>query len=408
MGNRLPALLLGAAIGASSASGAALLLYATRGFLGTAGFLIALTLATLAFGLWVGADERAPRRRWIGVIVAYVAAAIFAAVWRSDAAFRTTGFAGALAVFFFLAEPAYTTGAAFGTVARRSGPAAFLGAALGALAATHLLIPRLHPSVIFVGAAAVVGLAALLKSRRTIQMTDGAALSLNGKTAIVTGVSERGQVGFVVAQALRAAGARVCVTAMRESVHELAREIGAESVTADLTSDDDVARLIATAREKLGAIDILVNVAGGLSVIKPLADTSRAEWEREIQRNAETVFLVSRAALPQLRERKGAIINFASPAGMRAIPTLGAYSAAKAAVVAFTRALAIEEKGRVRVNAIAPGMIDTEQNRASVDDPESVQWVTREQIANVVLFLASEEASGVTGETIHVLANGIE
>ena len=97
-------------------------------------------------------------------------------------------------------------------------------------------------------------------------------------------------------------------------------------------------------------------------------------------------------------------MNFASPAGIRAVAGMGAYSAAKATVVAQTRALALEEKSNgVRVNAIAPGMIDTEQNRESVDDPDAVDWVTRDEITRVVLFLASDAASGISGETVHVL-----
>jgi NAD(P)-dependent dehydrogenase (short-subunit alcohol dehydrogenase family) len=153
---------------------------------------------------------------------------------------------------------------------------------------------------------------------------------------------------------------------------------------------------------------VLVNVAGGLSVIKTLADTETEAWRRELQRNAETALVVTRAALPMLREARGAVINFASPAGLRAQPQLGAYSAAKAAVIALTRVLAIEEKDHgVRANAVAPGMIDTEQNRKSVADPGSVKWVSREQIADVVLFLASDASSGITGETIHVLGEGI-
>ncbi len=113
---------------------------------------------------------------------------------------------------------------------------------------------------------------------------------------------------------------------------------------------------------------------------------------------------MSRAALPLLRESGGAIVNFASPAGLRAVKGMAAYSAGKAGVVALTRALAKEEKAHgVRVNAIAPGMIDTAQNRESVDDPESADWVTREQVVAVTLFLAGERGSGINGETVSVM-----
>jgi 3-oxoacyl-[acyl-carrier protein] reductase/2-deoxy-D-gluconate 3-dehydrogenase len=171
---------------------------------------------------------------------------------------------------------------------------------------------------------------------------------------------------------------------------------------------EDLERLAAAVRQRFGGLDVLINVAGGLSLIKPLAETSAEEWRQEIERNAGTVHATSVALLPLLRARGGAIVNFASPAGLRAAKHLGAYSAAKAAVVAHTRALALEEKANgVRVNAIAPGMIDTAQNRESAADAERAQWVTREQIADVAVFLASEAASGISGETLHVLGDGL-
>jgi NAD(P)-dependent dehydrogenase (short-subunit alcohol dehydrogenase family) len=154
---------------------------------------------------------------------------------------------------------------------------------------------------------------------------------------------------------------------------------------------------------------VLLNVAGGLRVAKPLAETSVEEWNAEARRNATTVLTMSRAALPLLRESRGTIINFASPAALHAVAGIGAYSAAKAAVVAMTRALALEEQAHgVRVNAIAPGLIDTEQNRAEVPDPTAVKWVTRAQIAAVVRFLASGAASGVNGQVIAVPGDGLD
>lgn len=405
--------MLGATLGATTEAAAALLLYASRGFLGTAGFLIALALAALALGLWAGADARRGRR-WVGVIVAYLLAAIFAVVWSLQPGLRQTALVGALAALFLLAEPAYAVGAVFAALSRTR-PAmavpAFLGAAAGVLLAALVLIPRLQPGVIFLAAAAVMLLAAFIEIRQARPIMNANEFSLSGKCAIVTGVGGRGQVGFAVARALLDAGARVAVTSFGGELEEMAAELGSGTVAvkADLSNEDDVARVIATARENLGQIDVLVNLAGGLSVIKPLADTSVLEWQRELTRNAETSFLMSRAALPHLRATRGTIINFASPAGERAVAQLGAYSAAKAAVIALTRALAIEEKPHgVRVNAIAPGMIDTEQNRAATADPARVKWVTRQQVANAVLFLASEASSGITGETIHVVGEGIQ
>ncbi len=232
---------------------------------------------------------------------------------------------------------------------------------------------------------------------------------MRDRVAVVTGVGARGQVGFAVAQALLRAGAQVLVSGHGDRVEALADELRADgamvaAARADLTTAAGAESVIAAARERFHRLDLLVNVAGGLTVIKPLAGTSEEEWTRELDRNARTCFLMCRAALPLLRASHGAIVNFASPAGERAVATLGAYSAAKAAVIALTRALALEEAEHgVRVNAIAPGMIDTEQNRASVPDPTKVKWVSRGQIADAVLFLAGPAAAGITGETLHVL-----
>jgi NAD(P)-dependent dehydrogenase (short-subunit alcohol dehydrogenase family) len=229
---------------------------------------------------------------------------------------------------------------------------------------------------------------------------------------LVTGVGAPGQVGFALARAFVAAGARVIAVGIDEKIVETVAQIGdVERIVghrADLTSADEVGTMLEAVQSRFGRLDAVVNAVGGLSVIKSIADTEPADWRREIQRNSDTVFLVCHAALPLIRASHGSIVNFASPAGIRAQAQLGAYSAAKAAVVALTRALALEEKSNgVRVNAIAPGLIDTEQNRESMKDQEGVRFVSRQQIADVVLFLCSEAGSGVNGETIHVLGETI-
>jgi NAD(P)-dependent dehydrogenase (short-subunit alcohol dehydrogenase family) len=405
---------VGAALGVGIETGAALLLYTTEGFLGTAGFLIALSLAALALGLWVGVERTSLLRRWLGVVIGYAAAAFFAGLWSGSSELRAAAWGGALAALFLLAWPAYTTGALLTPHthrARTSAVPVVFGTAVGVLLAATTLIPRLPASVIFLAAAILISAVALWDVRQALEPNVHNSASMTNKVALITGVGNRGQVGFVVAQRMLAAGAGVCVTDVTPRVVELANELGSGvlGVQADLTDDVAVNALLEQVRTRFGRLDVLVNVAGGLSVIKPVAQTETAEWRREQQRNAETAFLVTRAALPLLREARGAIINFASPAGVRAQAQLGAYSAAKAAVVALTRAVAVEEKATgVRANAIAPGMIDTEQNRKSVANPDNMKWITREQIADVVLFLGSDAAAAVTGETIHVLGEGIE
>lgn len=416
-GPLVAAILVGCALGAGGTASHALLLYTGQGFLTAAGSMLALSLTSLAAGLWVGVQEpdtQPGRARWTWTVVAFGLASLLAAFWSTRPTVARAPLGGALAVLVLLAHPAYTSGLALGALAgvRRGAvaPAALAGGAIGVLGAAALLIPRFEPGTILLSAAGLIAAAAALGAGAA-SGTEGAG-GMKGKVVLITGVGERGQLGFAVARRFLAAGARVVITARTDAVHELATELATQgevaAVAADLTVEDDVARLVATASERFDRLDALVNIAGGLSVIKPIAETTPEEWSRETTRNAGTVHAVCRAALPLLRESHGAIVNFASPAGARAVPNLGAYSAAKASVIALTRALAIEEKPNgVRVNAIAPGMIDTAQNRRSVENTARTKWVSREEIAELALFLASDASSGVSGETIQALGEGL-
>jgi NAD(P)-dependent dehydrogenase (short-subunit alcohol dehydrogenase family) len=392
-----------------------MLLYFAPRLLQTTGFLIGLVLLSAALGIWsASGPATSARRRWLLLLIAYIAAAIYSTLWTTQPTLRQTTLGGALATLFLLAQPAYASGALLTALTFRAGTAvaALLGAAIGAGLGAALLIPRYEADVIFFGMATVLLVARLWYEAAAVSSRDyNARVPMIGKTVLVTGVGHPGQVGYALAEAFIKAGARVVVVDRSDRVEQLAAQLGSDTIglRADLTSTSDVEALVLAIRERCGALHAVVNAAGGLTVIKPLAETSAEEWQRELQINSETAFLISKTALPLLRESGGSIVNFASPAGIRAQAGMGAYSAAKAAVVALTRALAIEEKLQgVRVNAIAPGMVDTEQNRTSVPNPEQVRWVSREQIANVVLFLCSDAANAITGETIHVLGDGIE
>jgi NAD(P)-dependent dehydrogenase (short-subunit alcohol dehydrogenase family) len=424
----MAAFLVGVAVGAGTAAGSARLLYTGSGFLATAGFLLAVSVGALAAGFWVGAAENenaAPPssgRRWFWVFLAFIAAAVFGMFWDARPALRALALGGAAAVLFILAEPAYAAGSLLATLHVRGraqrGPAgtavaALLGAAAGLVISTTLLIPYLAAPAIYFGAAGLLALTGGFEAGRRVRATTSKERNMKDRVAIVTGVGNRGQVAFAIAQRFLEAGCRLVITGHSASVHELAGELAGrgqvQAIQADLTEPADVRRVIDAAHERFGRLDAVVNVAGGLSVIKPLADTETDEWRREIQRNADTTYQVCRAALPSLRESRGAIVNFAAPAGERAVPNLAAYSAGKAAVIALTRALALEEQAHgLHVNAIAPGFIDTDQNRQSVTEGETAKYVTRDEIAEVVLFLAGPASSGISGQTIHVMGDALE
>jgi NAD(P)-dependent dehydrogenase (short-subunit alcohol dehydrogenase family) len=411
----------------------ALLLYAGRGFLSSAGLLMAVAVLATAAGLWVGAPDgplpghRRMLARWMFAVAALVIASFVATFWLRSPEIQTSRLGPPLGIVLLLAEPAYALGALLAalearrrgwlgarwyrirpTDTRASGVAipTMVGVAAGAVLASAWLIPSLPPGPVFLGLALALTAAGSLEMGLADDPKEG---PMSDRVVVVTGVGGRGQVGFAVARAFVEQGAQVAVTGRTETVEAHARELGdgVLPVVADLADPEGPRRVVEAVRDRWGRLDVLVNVAGGLRATGPLADTTAEAWQREHDANVRTAFLMSRAALPLLRDAGGSIVNFAAPAGERAVKGLGAYSAAKAGVVALTRAMALEERERgVRVNAVAPGMVDTEQNRTEADDPEAVKWVTREEIAEVVSFLASDAAAGVSGEVLGVPGRG--
>ncbi len=240
-------------------------------------------------------------------------------------------------------------------------------------------------------------------------MTDMTAQRMfEGKVVLVTGVARVGQIGHAVALAFGRAGAKL-VLCDRNAVEAAARarEFAAEGIDARPTAGDltepDIARLaVETAIRHFGRLDVVVNVAGGLTTFGPIAGTGVADFDREIAINLKTAFLVSQAAVPALAETRGVIINFASVAFFRPQDQMAVYAAAKAGVAAFTQSLALELRDRgVRVNAVAPGMVRTGDN-VSAAPGGKVRWVEMRQITDGVLFLASDAADAITGHVLPI------
>lgn len=431
----MAAFAVGLALGAGATAAEALLLYGDDGFLSAAGLQIAFVLAAAAAGLWVGAPDgpvpghRRVLGRWMFAIAAMVVASFVATLWLRSPALQASRWGPALAVVLLLAEPGYAIGALLsGLEARRraflgqrwfalrttragsraAGVAvpALLGTGVGVAVAAAWLIPTFPPGPVFLGLALLLTLAGSLEMGLAVEPKEG---TMSDRVVIVTGVGGRGQVGYAVAETLVEQGARVVVTGRTDAVEGHARELGDDvvGVVADLADANGAAAVMDAVRDRWGRLDVLVNVAGGLHLTKSAAETSPEEWQREVDANVRTTFLMSRAAIPLLRDSKGAIVNFASPSGLRATKGMAAYNAGKAGVVALTRSMALEEKEHgVRVNAIAPGMVATAQNLDEMGE-DAAEWVRREEIVNAVLFLAGEAGSGVNGETIRVMGRQI-
>jgi NAD(P)-dependent dehydrogenase (short-subunit alcohol dehydrogenase family) len=228
-----------------------------------------------------------------------------------------------------------------------------------------------------------------------------------GKVALVTGVGRAGQIGHAVALAFGQAGAKVVACDLNAvGVATLVREFAAEGVDArpsagDLTQPDIAALAVETALRHFGRLDVVVNVAGGLTTYGPLDALTVDDFDREMAINVKTTVLVSQAAVEALSRTRGCIVNFASIAYFEPQKPMAVYSAAKYAVAGFTRSLALELADRhIRVNAVAPAAVRTSDNVAAMG--EDAVYVEMRDITDGVLLLAAPESATLTGHILPI------
>jgi NAD(P)-dependent dehydrogenase (short-subunit alcohol dehydrogenase family) len=218
---------------------------------------------------------------------------------------------------------------------------------------------------------------------------------------LVTGAA--GVLGQAVIATLVARGEMVAAVDLAPAVPPAGQRLSVGGT--DLADATAGAALIAqlTGTSGAGSLTGLVNVAGGF-LWETVAEGGWASWERMYRINVQTAFEATRLALPALRASRGAIVNVSAAATARAGAGMGAYTAAKSAVSRLTEALAAEELANgVRVNAVMPSVIDTPANRRDMPDADPGRWVTPTEIAEVVAFLLSPAASGVTGALVPVV-----
>ncbi|HWX64409.1 SDR family oxidoreductase [Bradyrhizobium sp.] len=246
-------------------------------------------------------------------------------------------------------------------------------------------------------------------------------IRLDGKTAVVTGAA--GVIGAATVRLLAERGARIVAVDRRlQDLEAVIRELPASSealaVAADVTVEDDVARYVSAATDRFGRIEIFYNNAGIEGEVKPITDYALEAFRRVIDVNVIGVFLGLKHVLAvMLKQNAGSIINTASIAGLLGSPPTAVYSASKHAVIGLTRSVAIECTGTgVRVNCVCPGLIESRMLGAifegrygsTATPPRAIERVPArrlgqaDEVASIVAFLASDDASYVSGSAYTV------
>jgi NAD(P)-dependent dehydrogenase (short-subunit alcohol dehydrogenase family) len=238
---------------------------------------------------------------------------------------------------------------------------------------------------------------------------------LEGKIAVITGGGSG--MGLSAAKLFHAEGASLVLADISGNEQKVAAELGARTIgiTADVSRSADAKAMIDLAVSKFGGLDILCNVAGVDGSLLPLVESTEENFEKMIAVNLRGVFLTMRNAIPHMIKRGGgSIVNIASTAAIIGTPNLAAYAASKGGVLAITKAAAVEyAKVGIRVNAICPGIINTPMMQAAAAaSPGATEYFARlvpmgrigeaNEIANPMLFLASDQSSYMTGAVLPV------
>ncbi len=239
------------------------------------------------------------------------------------------------------------------------------------------------------------------------------------RVAIVTGGGSG--IGQAIVQGLAREGSAVVVAdvvpaSAAQTAADVARTGGrAVDVVVDVSKEDEVARMVKTAVDRFGRLDLLVNCAGNLPAGKPVVDLAEAEWRSLLDVHFTGTFLCCRASMERIAEAGGSIVNLSSSYAFKGRPNGADYSAAKAGIFGFTRIVASELAPQATANALAPGPIDTPRWRTGLDPEQLAAKRTKrvkdvpmrrlgrpEDIADAALFLLGPHARWITGQVLHV------
>jgi NAD(P)-dependent dehydrogenase (short-subunit alcohol dehydrogenase family) len=223
---------------------------------------------------------------------------------------------------------------------------------------------------------------------------------------MITGAT--GNLGRATASAFARQGARLCLLARKLDDVEGYRKEGAGDVLAcpaDLMEAKAIDAAVAKAVERFGQIDVLCNIAGGFAMGEAVHEIDAKGWARMMELNAGSVLRMAHAVVPHMLARKsGRIVNVGAYGALGGKAQMGAYIASKSAVIRLTESMAAELRdGGINVNCVLPSIIDTPENRAAMPKANPAKWVAPEDLAAVILFLASPAARAVHGAALPVV-----
>ena len=232
------------------------------------------------------------------------------------------------------------------------------------------------------------------------------------RVVVVSGAA--GNLGGVVSHAFASSGAKTGLLDRRPGrLQEVCGQLADDPNhlligTVDMTDPESVENSIQQVVDTHGRVDILINTIGGFRGGNPVHETSLEGWDFMFELNTRSVFLSCRAAVPHmLKQKSGKIINIGARPGVKGTANSGAYSGAKSAVIRLTESLSEELKDHgINVNCVLPGHLDTPENREQTPDADFSDWVAPSAVADVILFLASDESSAVHGSAIPAYGTG--
>jgi NAD(P)-dependent dehydrogenase (short-subunit alcohol dehydrogenase family) len=228
-------------------------------------------------------------------------------------------------------------------------------------------------------------------------------LDFSNKIVLVTGGT--GALGRAITRSFIECNAKVISSYIVDSNTELSKkqiEPELQLIKADTSKEEQVEKLISAILAKYGQIHILVNIVGGYLGDKSVTELDEKEWDKMMTINLKTAFLISKHVIPHMISSKyGKMVHISSKTGLKSMGYDSAYAASKSGLIRLVESLSEEtKKSNINVNCIMPSMINTEANRKAMPAANFGKWVKPEELANIVLFLCSEEAKVITGAAI--------